>query len=345
MHRIFRYTVLYITLLLSAAACAVLPLNEKTAIAYYPEAGTQALPAGYIHDVLADRELGADDFILKYYEPIRNDYPGYVSRDSIGRDDSGKYVMWCYTFAPKHYRKTVFLQAGVHGRNEFESYYAAALMMRLIADAGKGRDSHLKYLRRNVRFIVVPIVNVFDATEWTFRPNNASNINLNRDWFDARSQEVRNIRALLESYAPGEIDLALDLHTDPEGIPGWGAYLLPYADGIPSEISDRMVAVNDYLYDRNIPGKVQWKGEDLMKAFMGPKKEYPASSKEWREHRFENYRRGTAWKSISSGIWKDLGIPAATIEHGARKFGPRGSEEEMTRAVELYLNQILVQTK
>lgn len=336
--------------LLSIALCAALSApaqqtENEVRIRYYGESTDRVLPAGYVHDVLADKGMDADTFIQQWWEPLRAKHPKYITREAIGKDDSGKYTMWCYTFTPCRYKQTVYLQAGVHGRNEFESYFATAMLMRLIADAGKSKDPNLKYLRRHVRFIVVPLVNVYDPSERTYPPNNASNINLNRDWVDARSQEVQHIKALLSRYGRGEIQLALDFHTDPEGNPGWGAYLLPYADDLPTEISDKMVAVNNFLYELNIPGKVQWKGEDLLKAFMGPKKEYPASSREWRAHHNENYRRGTAWKSISNGFWKDYGIPSATVEHGARKFGPEGSTYEMARAVELYLNQILIQLK
>lgn len=327
--------------------CApVAPIQELQDAGFvFMDTGKEFAPGpAYLFNVLGDRHIGSDAFLDKYYEPLRAKYPDYITREPIGVDDSGKYTQWCYSFTPANYKKTVYLQAGVHGRNEFESYLAAALFMRMIADIPKGEE-HLRYLRDNVRFIVVPLVNVYDASEWTYKPNNSANINLNRDWFDQRSQEVRNIKALLARYDSGEIQIALDLHTDPEGIPGWGAYLLPYADEMPAEISDRMVAVNNYLYDRNIPGKVLWEGKDLLKAFMGPKREYPSSSKEWRENHDGDYKRGTAWKSISSGIWKDCGIPAATLEHGARKFGPRGSAVEMARAVELYLNHILIQTK
>lgn len=334
--------------LLFAALFLLMPCQKGSAetdalIRYYGDRKEYVIPSEYVYDVLPDKTLGADEFTEKYWEPLRAENPDYIAREAIGVDDSGKYTMWCYTFTPRKYKTTVYLQAGIHGRNEFESYFAAALMMRLITDAASLRDPHLKYLRKNVRFIIVPLVNVYDPSERTCPPNNASNINLNRDWIDARSQEVRNIKTLLSRYAPGEISLALDLHTDPEGNPGWGAYLLPYADDLPSSISDKFLAVNNFLYDINIPGKVLYKGEDLMKAFMGPKSEYPSSSREWRAHYNEDYKRGTAWKSVSNGIWKDMGIPSSTLEHGARKFGPEGSAVEMTRAIELYLNHIVTQ--
>ena len=339
-------------LLAIIATVLILPAFAKHAkpdsgsvIRYMGDKKAYSLPARIVHDVLADKTMSADAFVEAYYEPLRKRMPKYVRRDSIGVDDSGKYTMWCYTFTPRKYKKTIYLQAGVHGRNEFESYFAAAFVMQLIANAGKSRDPHLKYLRKNVRFIVVPVVNVYDLAERSHPPFNASNININRDWFDARTQEVRIIKALLSRYGEGEIDFAFDLHTDPEGIPGWGAYLLPWADDLPADITEKLLAINNYLYDLHIPGKVLYNGQNLLKAYMGPNSGYPSSSREWRAHWQEDFKRGTATKTCTNGICKDYGIPASTLEHGARKFGPEGSVTEMTRAIELFLNHIIAQSE
>ena len=326
------------------AVPALSPQSLK--IHYCGESRDYAPMKGCIHAVGEDMYLSAEDFVEKYYEPLRARNPKYITRDSIGVDDSGRHTMWCYTFTPRRYKKTVYLQAGVHGRNEFESYFGAAMMMHLITDARKGHDPHLKYLRKNVRFILVPLVNVSDPSERVSPPRNSSKININRDWYDERTAEIRNIKALLSKYAKGEIDFAFDMHTDPEGMPGWGAYLLPWAEDMPENISDKMLAVADELYDRNIKGKVLYKGKDLYKSFRGPNTEYPSSSKEWRKNGASgNYKKGSTWKACTSGIWKTFGIPGACLEHGSRKFGPKGSVEEMTRAVELYLNHIYVQVK
>ena len=53
-------------------------------------------------------------FIENVYEPLRMKYPDYVTRRSIGFDTSGEYEMWAYEFTPKSYKKTVYLQSGVH---------------------------------------------------------------------------------------------------------------------------------------------------------------------------------------------------------------------------------------
>lgn len=299
--------------------------------------------------------LTSDEFVEKYYESLRSRYPDYIRRKNIGKDDSGLYDMWCYEFVPENYKKTIYIQAGIHGRNEFESYYGTGIMMNLIADASDSEDPHLKNLRDNVRFIVVPIVNVYDVTEranakkgvtsrTTYSPRNSNNINLNRDWIETpKSQEIRNIKSLLAQYDYSTISFAFDEHTDPEGIPGWGGYLLSYADGMPDFINNRLLDVNNYLYDKNITGQ----GISLIKAFMGCKSDYPASSAEWRNRTDDNtYKKSTNnWKSCSLGFYRDLGIYSSTIEHGARKFGAAGSQIEMLRAVELYVNHVCVQVE
>lgn len=318
---------------------------SRNVMRYLDDPREYVLPSEVCHDVLKDKTINAEEFIQKYYEPLRLSNPKYISSDSVGVDDSGKYTMWCYTFTPRKYKKTVYLQAGVHGRNEYESYFALAMIMRLVTEGKKSQDPHIKFLRKNVRFVVIPVVNVFDTFERTYPPYNANNININRDWIDERTREIRNIKSLLSNYGKGEIQIAFDLHTDPEGKPGWGAYLLPFAKGIPSSISDKMLEINNFLYDQNIPGKVLYKGEDLFKAFMGPNVDYPISSREWREHRNENYRKGTNGRGCTAGIWNTFGIPCATLEHGSRKFAPDGSAYELTRAVELYLNHIVAQTQ
>lgn len=317
---------------------------EATTMRFWVDSSEFVVPYELLKDAAEDKTLNSDDFIQKYYEPLRAALPKYVSRDSIGLDDLGKYTMWCYTFTPRKYKKTVYLQAGIHGRDEFESYYAAGVIMRLIANAKKTRNPHLKYLRKNVRFVVLPVVNVFDTHERTYHPFNGNKININKDWVDEQTQEMRNVKSVLSRFAKGEIQQAFDLHTDPEGIPGWGAYLLSIAENMPSSISDKLIAINNFLYEKNVPGKVKYKGADLYKAFMGPGPEYPASSREWREHRHENYKRRVSCAgSCTAGIWADYGIPCATLEHGSRKFGPSGSPIEITRAVELYLNHIVAQ--
>lgn len=41
-----------------------------------------------------------EDLCRAVYEPLREKYPDYISRQWIGRDESNQYDMWAYTFEP-----------------------------------------------------------------------------------------------------------------------------------------------------------------------------------------------------------------------------------------------------
>lgn len=329
------------------------PVDNEIRLCYMNDPKEYAPLFGYIHPARNFNTFTSEEFIESYYEPMRKNNPKYIARKTIGLDDTGQYTMWCYTFTPENYKTSVYIQAGVHGRNEFESYYAIAMMLHLITDAEKGTDPYLRYLRENVRFVVVPVINVFDvsrraeikkglATGGSYSPNNGNN-KKTQAWYDPAPQESLNVRALLEEYKNDDFAFALDAHTDPEGLPGWGGYLTPYADDMPEEVQQKILAVANWLYDKNIVGKVKYEGKDLLKAFMGPNKDYPKNSLEWRtNHDKEDYTRYSLYNSFATGIFKDYGIYGLIGEHGARKFGEVGSKIEMLRAVELYLNHILV---
>lgn len=285
-------------------------------------------------DSFGDKNWTSDQFIARIYEPLRSKHPVEITRQNIGKDASNRYDMWCYLFEPATYKHTVYLQGGVHGVNELQGYWALARLMYVIYGEDGNTDSHLGMLRHSVRFIVVPVVNVWNVTTKQDNPNNANHVNLNRNWKSTPpQQEIANIKALLTRYRK-EIDFGFDLHTDPEGVPGWGGYLLIYPSTVDPRFSDTLKHVNQYLYKRHL--------SHLKKAYMGDDLHYPRSSK-IDVNQEVNFQTQDLSSTCSSGMWTEFGITAATLEHGDRKFSAFGSSEEMTRAVELYANHIIQQ--
>ena len=102
-------------------------------------------------------------FIENLYEPLRKQYPDYITRRSIGFDSTGEYEMFAYEFTPKNYTKTVYLQSGVHAI-EVDAYFGLARLLTLIAS---GTDERLSYIRSNVRLLVVPVVSVWGISQRT----------------------------------------------------------------------------------------------------------------------------------------------------------------------------------
>lgn len=263
------------------------------------------------------------ELIDNLYEPLRRQYPDYITRRSIGFDTSGEYEMWAYEFTPEHYTKTVYLQSGVH-IIETDAYFGLARLLHLIAHRA---DPRLNVVRDMVRLLVVPAVSVWgiskrggyadimDANRWRF-PHNAAHVNANRDYEDRKAAETNNVFAYMGLYAD-EICFAIDCHSTTDIV--LGAYLLPYSNGMPSHIAEKLKAINSALY-RKHPTPIR-------QLFMGEEKDYPVPN---------------LANTFNDGFTKEFGIWALTTEHNDYIYDDRlGTSTTMTLSVELLGNHLL----
>lgn len=266
-------------------------------------------------DIMCDSEM----LVNKFYEPLRQAYPDYIAREMIGMDTSGRYPMRLYDFCPDNYEACVFLQSGVHPI-ETEGYLGLARMMEMIA------KNELPDLRSKVRFLVVPIVSVYGVSKKAEAdsiikrydiPHNALGINGNRDCYERRLSETKNVLSVIEKNKD-IIDFAFDLHTTTTE--DWGDYLTVYPDHLPHQ--REVVRLNDFLRSRNI------KERDARIVYCGNSTEYPT---------------GSNAAAYASYITEEMGIPMCTLEHSDFVFdNALGTPIAMTRAVELYLNHIML---
>lgn len=270
-------------------------------------------------DFSAHIMCGSDELVNKFYEPLRQAYPNYISRTMIGTDTSGQYQMWLYDFCPERYEACVFLQSGVHPI-ETEGYLGLARIMTMIA------ENELPDLRSKVRFLVIPIVSVYGISKKAQAdsiikrydiPHNVLGINGNRDCYGRRLNETKNVLSVLEKYKD-VIDFAFDLHTTTTE--DWGDYLTVYPDKLPHQ--KELVRLNDLLRSRNI------KEREAKIVYSGNSTNYPT---------------GSNAASYASYITEEIGIPMCTLEHSDLVFDTAlGTPIAMTRAVELYLNHIML---
>ena len=284
-------------------------------------------------DILGGRGSFADitwtypEIIEHLYEPLRARYPEYMTRRVIGRDTTGEYEIWAYEWTPAHYDRTIYIQSGVHVI-ETEGYFGLARLMTMIAE---GEDERLRAVREHVRLLLVPCVSVWGvskkggyeglmADKRHQIPHNAAMVNPNRDDADEKAAETTAVKRYFAANADG-IDFAFDFHTTTET--GWGAYLMPYADGLSEDIAERHKAINRALYAKN--------KTDYPQAYMGVETHYP---------------RGGIHNSFIGGFFRNFGVPAMTIEHNDYIYDPRlGTSKAMTLAVELYGNHLLAEAE
>lgn len=122
----------------------------------------------------------ADYYINSLFEPLRTENSDYITRQNLGKDQSGSYDIWRYDFTPKHYEKTIIITATLHG-GEIQSTLAFYLFMKLVCEKWKDYPQ-LAYLRHKVRIISIPIANPWGVSQSPRVRANANGVNLNRNF-------------------------------------------------------------------------------------------------------------------------------------------------------------------
>ena len=281
-----------------------------------------------------DITWGYAEFVKNLYDPLVSDYralygPDSARRVSIGLDTTGEIEMFAYEFSPANPEKTIYMQAGVHVI-ETEGYFPLARVLRLIAD---GHDPRLKKVRESVRFLVVPVVSVWGMTHKGSRaaimsgerysiPCNAARVNPNRDFWNEKAKETTNVKRYFAGHAK-EVSVGFDCHTITSA--SWGAYLLPWADGIPDSITAPHAALNLELY-RQHP-------TTYPPAYIGDEAHYP---------------HGGIPGSVSycGGFRRMYGIPFFCIESNDYIYDKElGTSLTTTMAVELIMNHLLIEAE
>ncbi|WIY54163.1 M14 family metallopeptidase [Devosia sp. YIM 151766] len=140
---------------------------------------SQTAASAYIDTATA----GYNEF-LALWEGIRTANPGWVSRASMGKDASGAYDIWKYTFQPEGgYDRTVVVGCNIHG-GEIMSQLAPYLFFKQLENRWR-EDSFLGFARQRVRWIVVPMVNPWGVSQSPRLRQNSNGVDLNRN-FDYR---------------------------------------------------------------------------------------------------------------------------------------------------------------
>ena len=218
--------------------------------------------------------------------------------------------MWAYFFKPLKYTKTLFLTSGVHG-NEFDGYLSLARFLEILT-RGESDNEGLKYVRENVRLIVVPMVDVWSShnEKWRF---NCNEVDLNRDFNSLSQKESQNVAKLMKRHA-GEISAVLDLHTSAARFSG-----LFYQFNMQAANSDVCRKVINHIYHRLL--EKGYEREPDMSMIPG------------------RYITNTCL--LQGYAWNELGLPNIVVEHNEERWYPYHSSEAFLHAVECYGNFII----
>lgn len=153
-----------------------------------------------------------NDLLTAVYEPLRAQFPNYITRTNIGKDASNTIDMYAYVFEPRYWQQSIYLQAGIHGK-EVDAVACLARIMYLIANSD-GTNEDLEFLRQKVKITIVPCVNVWGISQSPKNNNNSNNVAL-QDWSNATPPaEIANVKAYIaNNLLVDELSFMLDMHT------------------------------------------------------------------------------------------------------------------------------------
>lgn len=188
-------------------------------------------------DEYANNELKSTDVFALYDEMLGVKSDGYkISKELLGKDQSETYDIYKYIFEPKNYSRSILISTGMHGQEIVPIFTLLVMLQNIVNNPSK--TELYKYLRNNVRIIIVPIYNPWGFNQTPRVYPNSRLVNPNRnfgikeEWenFDAPAYgtesnpyqgkgtapfseaETTIMRNVVEEYKD-EIDFWFDCHT------------------------------------------------------------------------------------------------------------------------------------
>lgn len=267
------------------------------------------------------------------YEPFRQKYPDYVTRTTLGQTtikqggDGQVYNVYKYEFTPKHYSNTIILSAGTHG-NEYSAFFALwRFLYHLVNDYEL--YPQLNNIRKNVRVIVMPMIN-----PWSFKNNkrqNANGVDLNRNtnylWDYITSsryqvgganykgtapfseKESQYFKQVIEQYSDAKA--SIDFHTITTVYAEWIVYTPRYMNQFRHIFND----VISWLYkpgDRIVNGT---SAVPTLSCWAGYNHHMTVANPEWYNRNYNGETRGSQEMTEIVKYFGNIAIEASKLQH------------------------------
>ena len=126
--------------------------------------------------------ITSDKFLADWYDIYLgvHDDGLNVTKNIIGKDQSGSYYVYEYDFKPKNYTRTILLTSGTHAYELSASFGLAYFFKDLMTTPYK--HDGFKYIRENVRIKVIPISNPWGYNQSPKVYANSNGVNPNRNF-------------------------------------------------------------------------------------------------------------------------------------------------------------------
>ena len=122
-----------------------------------------------------------DQFYQTFYDPYLGNHDGMmVTKKNLGKDQSGLYDVWCYDFLAYSAKKKVLLTSAMH-TYELPASFGLA---RWVKELMESSEPVFAYLRENVSFSIIPIVNPWGFNQNPKKYGNVNGVNPARNFND-----------------------------------------------------------------------------------------------------------------------------------------------------------------
>lgn len=187
---------------------------------------------------------------------LLNDFPEYVTRETIGTDASGDYTMYAYSFAPAEYEKTIFIATCLHGSDK-----CALISLSHFLDClcrSYQTDRTLGTIHNSVKICVIPAVNPYAIKSNSTYNKNGINLAYNFPYHwdictrykkgdsAADQKETQNVIAYLKTLKNDKLCAALELHTNNLTYAGRTIYYARHHASCATALAD---LVNNFNYN------------------------------------------------------------------------------------------------
>lgn len=131
---------------------------------------------GYLINVFSATQVE----YMTLWDSLVADHPDWVTKSTLGTDQSGTYPIHLLDFKPRDVENTLIVFCGTHG-NEVYISYLMYLFMRQVAERWE-TSRHLERIRNRTRILMIPIVQPWGTYQTPMTRQNSRSVDINRNW-------------------------------------------------------------------------------------------------------------------------------------------------------------------
>lgn len=279
--------------------------------------------------------------LIERYDELMSRHSDYITKNVYSEMGYEDYPLVSYTLTPQNYKKTFYVQAGIHG-NEKDGVQTLLRIVEILCDnTDESEYSVFKELKDNVRFVIIPCVHPWGWDNNSMnRPyinqdgedvdmNMNRNLDMNHQYtldaagtggnYPCQVPETRHIKHILETIGFENIDYAIDYH-DGGGVKEhfWINYNMDCPNG--TMVRKLVQDLVDYE-EKNYP-------------------QYKDSEEGWVTFHCAD-SAGYSTGTLASFCNNSAGILASVCEYLGGYFGYDFTAEQMTRSLRIRGNMLL----